>query len=124
MSSFLQKLFGPSAGNRRKNTSAVWLTRARLTVEGLEDRLALNAGVGLPSTVEQFADQPQMIKVVGESSFVHDTQVATEGDMTSDVDSEGGGNSASIDTEMTKLKRMIDKRSQMFQMLNNIVDKY
>jgi len=36
----------------------------------------------------------------------------------------GGGNSPSIDVETMKLKRMIDKRSQMFDMLRQIIDKY
>jgi hypothetical protein len=37
----------------------------------------------------------------------------------------GGGNDApSIDVETMKLKRMIDKRSQMFDMLRQIIDKY
>ncbi len=39
--------------------------------------------------------------------------------------STGGGNDApSIDVETMKLKRMIDKRSQMFDMLRQIIDKY
>ena len=36
----------------------------------------------------------------------------------------GGGNSPSIDVETMKLKRMIDKRGQMFDMLRQIIDKY
>ncbi|MEQ8273164.1 MAG: hypothetical protein RMA76_11275 [Deltaproteobacteria bacterium] len=36
----------------------------------------------------------------------------------------GGENSPSIDVETMKLKRMIDKRSQMFDMLRQIIDKY
>ena len=36
----------------------------------------------------------------------------------------GGGSSPSIDVETMKLKRMIDKRSQMFDMLRQIIDKY
>ena len=36
----------------------------------------------------------------------------------------GGGNSPSIDVETMKLKRLIDKRSQMFDMLRQIIDKY
>ena len=36
----------------------------------------------------------------------------------------GGMNSPSIDVETMKLKRMIDKRSQMFDMLRQIIDKY
>ena len=36
----------------------------------------------------------------------------------------GGGNSPSIDVETMKLKRMVDKRSQMFDMLRQIIDKY
>ncbi len=36
----------------------------------------------------------------------------------------GGGKSPSIDVETMKLKRMIDKRSQMFDMLRQIIDKY
>jgi len=32
--------------------------------------------------------------------------------------------SPSIDVETMKLKRMIDKRSQMFDMLRQIIDKY
>ena len=37
----------------------------------------------------------------------------------------GGGNDApSIDVETMKLKRLIDKRSQMFDMLRQIIDKY
>ena len=35
-----------------------------------------------------------------------------------------GGNSPSIDVETMKLKRMVDKRSQMFDMLRQIIDKY
>jgi hypothetical protein len=35
-----------------------------------------------------------------------------------------GNNSPSIDVETMKLKRMIDKRSQMFDMLRQIIDKY
>ena len=35
-----------------------------------------------------------------------------------------GGNSPSIDVETMKMKRMIDKRSQMFDMLRQIIDKY
>jgi hypothetical protein len=34
------------------------------------------------------------------------------------------GKDTSIDTETLKLKRMIDKRSQMFDMLRQIIDKY
>jgi hypothetical protein len=34
------------------------------------------------------------------------------------------GNSPSIDVETLKLKRLIDKRSQMFDMLRQIIDKY
>jgi hypothetical protein len=37
---------------------------------------------------------------------------------------EAGGNSPSIDVETMKLKRLIDKRSQMFDMLRQIIDKY
>jgi hypothetical protein len=36
----------------------------------------------------------------------------------------GGNSSPSIDVETMKLKRMIDKRSQMFDMLRQIIDKY
>jgi hypothetical protein len=36
----------------------------------------------------------------------------------------GGSSSPSIDVETMKLKRMIDKRSQMFDMLRQIIDKY
>jgi hypothetical protein len=36
----------------------------------------------------------------------------------------GGGGAPSIDVETMKLKRMIDKRSQMFDMLRQIIDKY
>jgi hypothetical protein len=36
----------------------------------------------------------------------------------------GEGSSPSIDVETMKLKRMIDKRSQMFDMLRQIIDKY
>jgi hypothetical protein len=36
----------------------------------------------------------------------------------------GGGESPSIDVETMKLKRMVDKRSQMFDMLRQIIDKY
>jgi hypothetical protein len=36
----------------------------------------------------------------------------------------GGQQSPSIDVETMKLKRMIDKRSQMFDMLRQIIDKY
>jgi hypothetical protein len=36
----------------------------------------------------------------------------------------GGGGSPSIDVETMKLKRLIDKRSQMFDMLRQIIDKY
>ena len=36
----------------------------------------------------------------------------------------GGGSSPSIDVETMKLKRMIDKRGQMFDMLRQIIDKY
>ncbi len=36
----------------------------------------------------------------------------------------GGNNSPSIDVETMKLKRMIDKRGQMFDMLRQIIDKY
>jgi hypothetical protein len=36
----------------------------------------------------------------------------------------GGGSSPSIDVETMKLKRLIDKRSQMFDMLRQIIDKY
>jgi hypothetical protein len=36
----------------------------------------------------------------------------------------GQGSSPSIDVETMKLKRMIDKRSQMFDMLRQIIDKY
>ena len=36
----------------------------------------------------------------------------------------GGNNAPSIDVETMKLKRMIDKRSQMFDMLRQIIDKY
>ena len=36
----------------------------------------------------------------------------------------GGGKSPSIDVETMKLKRMIDKRGQMFDMLRQIIDKY
>jgi hypothetical protein len=36
----------------------------------------------------------------------------------------GGEKSPSIDVETMKLKRMIDKRSQMFDMLRQIIDKY
>lgn len=35
-----------------------------------------------------------------------------------------GGSSPSIDVETMKLKRLIDKRSQMFDMLRQIIDKY
>jgi len=35
-----------------------------------------------------------------------------------------GANSPSIDVETMKLKRMIDKRTQMFDMLRSIIDKY
>jgi hypothetical protein len=37
---------------------------------------------------------------------------------------DGNGSSPSIDVETMKLKRMIDKRSQMFDMLRQIIDKY
>lgn len=37
---------------------------------------------------------------------------------------EPGGSDSSIDVETIKLKRLIDKRSQMFDMLRQIVDKY
>jgi hypothetical protein len=37
---------------------------------------------------------------------------------------EQGGSSPSIDVETMKLKRLIDKRSQMFDMLRQIIDKY
>jgi hypothetical protein len=37
---------------------------------------------------------------------------------------EAGNNSPSIDVETMKLKRLIDKRSQMFDMLRQIIDKY
>ncbi len=40
------------------------------------------------------------------------------------VQGEQGGNSPSIDVETMKLKRLIDKRSQMFDMLRQIIDKY
>src|SRR5262249_967028 len=36
----------------------------------------------------------------------------------------GGGGAPSIDVETMKLKRLIDKRSQMFDMLRQIIDKY
>jgi hypothetical protein len=36
----------------------------------------------------------------------------------------GGGGNPSIDVETMKLKRLIDKRSQMFDMLRQIIDKY
>jgi hypothetical protein len=36
----------------------------------------------------------------------------------------GGGGEASIDVESMKLKRLIDKRGQMFDMLRQIIDKY
>jgi len=36
----------------------------------------------------------------------------------------GGGGDKSIDVETMKLKRLIDKRSQMFDMLRQIIDKY
>ncbi|MEQ8275782.1 MAG: hypothetical protein RMA76_38960 [Deltaproteobacteria bacterium] len=36
----------------------------------------------------------------------------------------GGGSAPSIDVETMKLKRLIDKRSQMFDMLRQIIDKY
>ena len=36
----------------------------------------------------------------------------------------GGDSSPSIDVETMKLKRLIDKRSQMFDMLRQIIDKY
>jgi hypothetical protein len=36
----------------------------------------------------------------------------------------GGGSGPSIDVETMKLKRLIDKRSQMFDMLRQIIDKY
>jgi hypothetical protein len=36
----------------------------------------------------------------------------------------GGGSDKSIDVETMKLKRLIDKRSQMFDMLRQIIDKY
>lgn len=36
----------------------------------------------------------------------------------------GGGSSPSIDVETMKLKRLIDKRGQMFDMLRQIIDKY
>jgi hypothetical protein len=36
----------------------------------------------------------------------------------------GGMNSPSIDVETMKLKRMTDKRGQMFDMLRQIIDKY
>src|SRR5688572_7321258 len=37
---------------------------------------------------------------------------------------DAGNNSPSIDVETMKLKRLIDKRSQMFDMLRQIIDKY
>ncbi len=37
---------------------------------------------------------------------------------------DGSGSSPSIDVETMKLKRLIDKRSQMFDMLRQIIDKY
>jgi len=36
----------------------------------------------------------------------------------------GGGGESSIDVESMKLKRMIDKRGQMFDMLRQVIDKY
>ena len=36
----------------------------------------------------------------------------------------GGKNSPSVDVETIKLKRLIDKRGQMFDMLRQIIDKY
>ena len=36
----------------------------------------------------------------------------------------GGGSSKSIDVETMKLKRLIDKRGQMFDMLRQVIDKY
>ncbi|MCA9551561.1 MAG: hypothetical protein KC933_16105 [Myxococcales bacterium] len=36
----------------------------------------------------------------------------------------GGGSNSSIDIESMKLKRMVDKRGQMFDMLRQIIDKY
>ena len=83
------------------------------------------SGKGIPlSKVGSMAGGPGGAAIGGLSPNTGGSPASVAGIPVGQFGVADGANSPSVDVETMKLKRMIDKRSQMFDMLRSIIDKY
>lgn len=114
----------PYYENAHQAETAALLADPSLTVEDKVTLLIMLIMKKMDQDIERQAQYINSIQQQQSSRGTNGTAGAAGGTNNGPFGQAGESSSPSIDVETMKLKRMIDKRGQMFDMLRQIIDKY